>query len=679
MAQVTSTPTTTSASSAFRLAWPALLAGLLAMAALCAREGSLLSPLPLLALAMFASRFTTWRFEQASQVWMFRLPVFIVVVLLGLARPFPDVSGLYDPRVVCLSGELLAVEMTLQAWRQRPSGGGQGVAMILLSGLIMLAAADSTEDRAIWFFAPAYTLCLALALPSFHPQPQERATGLYRRSAGAWVALALALTFGVATHIAFRVHQEEITEWGMQMLHETPAPEGSGGALSTTPTLGPSFGLQGSDERSYRIEGPRGGELPEHLRVMAYDTYAHRNWLPEESGRALLIGAARGLPPAHPPFWRVTRLIANNGLLAAPLETSGFDPLEQRDVRWSPEMGPLKSDAPVPSAYLLAVGPIGSQGVFCMPPDDQERARLLTLPREMDPKVRDLARQVGGGAFTPEARSEAIIAYLPAHHGYSLSYRPGSGDPVSRFLLSTSAAHCEYFASAAVLLLRCLGVPARYVIGYYAHERDADGRIVVRQRDAHAWAEAWIDGKGWITLDATPADGRPDRDGSVPWWTRISERIGDSLAELRGRLGRLGVPVLLTLAALVGLVIVWRNRPRRTQEDRAWIVTYSTASEEMAALAGRFERICRRYGLVFAPHRTWEEVLNALPSPPPSATAPFDLLDLEAARGFVHAYQAARWGGAGVGEIERLKELLRAMENSGSSPISPTIVSPKRR
>ena len=161
MAQVPPAP---SVQPAFRLPWLALLVGLIAMTALWAREGSLLSPLPLLAVALLASRFSTQRLEQAAQVWILRVPLFLLVVLLGMARPFPDTSGLYDPRVVCLAGELLAVEMTLQAWRQRPSGGGQGVAIILLSGLILLAAADSTEDRAIWFFAPAYTLCLALAL-----------------------------------------------------------------------------------------------------------------------------------------------------------------------------------------------------------------------------------------------------------------------------------------------------------------------------------------------------------------------------------------------------------------------------------------------------------------------------------------------------------------------------------
>ena len=648
-----------------RLPWLALLMGLLAIAALCVREGSLLSPLVPLAVALPASRYSTHRIEQASQLWMLRALLFICVVALGMARSFPDTSGLYDPRIDCLAGELLTVEMVLQAWRQRPAGGsGYGGMLIALSGLILLTAADSTEDRAIWFLAPAYTLCLALALPGFRAQSQEPAVSPYRRSPAAWIALALALAFGATTHIAFRVHQQELTEWGMQMLHEARVAQTGSGALSTSPSLGASYGLQGSDERSYRIDGPPGGDLPDHLRVMAFDTYSGRTWLPLESVRQARSEAAQLLPRAQSPRWRVTRLIANNGLLAAPLETSGFDADQQRGLSWAPEMGPLKSEAPIPSSYGISVGLMGSQGIFCAPPDAAERMRLLALPRELDPKVGDLARRIGGDATTPEAKAEAVVAYLPAHHGYSLSYRPGSGDPISRFLLSSSAAHCEYFGSAAVILLRCLGVPARYVIGYYAHERDMAGHIVVRQRDAHAWAEAWIDGKGWITLDATPGDGRPDKTGGAAWWTRLTEWLSDSIADLRGRLGRIGMIVLFAVAGCALLLIAWRNRPRRVPQEANPALSYSTASEELALLALRFERVARRIGLALPPNRTWEEALDALLSAPAGTAVP---LDPEATRLFVRAYNAARWGGANAQEIERLKTMLQAIENRSGS------------
>ena len=77
--------------------------------------------------------------------------------------------------------------------------------------------------------------------------------------------------------------------------------------------------------------------------------------------------------------------------------------------------------------------------------------------------------------------------------------------PVSRFLLRTRSGHCEYFATATVLLLRQLNIPARYAVGYAVHE-SSGRKFVVRQRDAHAWCLVWNEQKKlWQDFDTTPA------------------------------------------------------------------------------------------------------------------------------------------------------------------------------
>lgn len=81
---------------------------------------------------------------------------------------------------------------------------------------------------------------------------------------------------------------------------------------------------------------------------------------------------------------------------------------------------------------------------------------------------------------------------------------PKSQTALSRFLLKTRAGHCEYFATATVLLLREIGIPARYAVGYSVHEASWSG-YVVRQRDAHAWCLVWNDQKKiWEDFDTTP-------------------------------------------------------------------------------------------------------------------------------------------------------------------------------
>jgi hypothetical protein len=88
-----------------------------------------------------------------------------------------------------------------------------------------------------------------------------------------------------------------------------------------------------------------------------------------------------------------------------------------------------------------------------------------------------------------------------------------NGTPLTKFLTTSRSGHCEYFASATVLLLRQLGIPARYAVGYFVHETRGTG-FIVRERDAHAWCLVWNrDKKIWEDFDTTP-----------PSWVGIEEK-----------------------------------------------------------------------------------------------------------------------------------------------------------
>ncbi len=140
------------------------------------------------------------------------------------------------------------------------------------------------------------------------------------------------------------------------------------------------------------------------------------------------------------------------------------------------------------------------------------RRVMLDLPRTLSPRARQLAQGIASGLSEPYAIAQRVETYLLQNFGYSMENLAwGSGDPVEGFLFETKTGNCEYFASAMVILLRSLGIPARFVNGFAAAEwNDLGGYYVVRQQDAHSWVEAYIDGRGWVTFDPTPSAARYD-------------------------------------------------------------------------------------------------------------------------------------------------------------------------
>jgi transglutaminase-like putative cysteine protease len=132
----------------------------------------------------------------------------------------------------------------------------------------------------------------------------------------------------------------------------------------------------------------------------------------------------------------------------------------------------------------------------------------LAVPPELTPELTALARSITAGKTTAIDKIIAITSWLDRTHAYSvdLDRTPrGRRDPVADFLFERKLGHCEYFASAAALLLRTVGVPTRYVNGFLGGEWNAVGHYVtVRQNRAHAWVEAYLGELGWARVDATP-------------------------------------------------------------------------------------------------------------------------------------------------------------------------------
>jgi len=492
---------------------------------------------------------------------------------------------------------------------------------------VFLTACTTDQVWPIRIASPLYFALAVLSLPRFETSRQQDKDSAKRRA----VAVGSALALGALVCALFWVYRVPLMQLGAGSLHDRPMAETTG--LSSQPTLEATFGQPGSWERVLRLQNA-GGQA--YLRGIAYDTYAQGHWGPVFDTRRLTpYFPPGGATHAPPDALRVTTLAPVRGVLFVPLSATGLflPPGETVPVQQDRGNGGFHLHATVPPPYAVGFGAGCFSPLIRATIAPEERMRDLVVPADVDPRVVLLARQITQNASAPAAKAAAVQQFFLRNFQYSLTIHPGAGDPVSDFILGRKPAHCEFFASGAVLMLRAAGLPARYVTGYYAHESPRPGITLVRQQDAHAWAEVWLAPQGWTTLDATPADGRPPATAApVPWSRRLAEGLGDRIAAVRAWLGRFTTGQILgvfaALAALYwGIKQLWR-RWRHLPSATSGFAYASPA--EMDAFARRFEAWLRRIGLPCPPFVPWTEHVQST--------------GLAEAVPFVQQYNAARFG-----------------------------------
>ncbi len=140
-------------------------------------------------------------------------------------------------------------------------------------------------------------------------------------------------------------------------------------------------------------------------------------------------------------------------------------------------------------------------------PDASEIRRSLRLPFFGNPKTREMANVWKRTAKDDrEIVRRALEMFRSEAFFYSLTPPPLGADSVDEFLFDTRRGFCEHYAGSFVFLMRAAGVPARVVTGYQGGEFNPFGHyLIVRQFDAHAWAEVWLKNRGWVRVDPTAA------------------------------------------------------------------------------------------------------------------------------------------------------------------------------
>ncbi len=241
------------------------------------------------------------------------------------------------------------------------------------------------------------------------------------------------------------------------------------------------------------------------------------------------------LPPARQLYWRGPVMWHTDGRswrgggigdgVARPVTAEGrtyrytvtLEPHEQRWMFGIEAVTRLDEDVRQTSDYrLLAPRPIKRRLRYTLEsrvdyrlPDitPEERAAALALPPGAHPRTHELAAALRARTPADDGVITRALRYFNEQaFVYTLTPQPLLGDSVDEFLFNTREGFCEHYAAAFVTLMRAAGIPARVVTGYQGGEFNSmSDYMIVRQRDAHAWAEVFLAERGWVRIDPTAA------------------------------------------------------------------------------------------------------------------------------------------------------------------------------
>jgi transglutaminase-like putative cysteine protease len=164
-------------------------------------------------------------------------------------------------------------------------------------------------------------------------------------------------------------------------------------------------------------------------------------------------------------------------------------------------------------------------------------AHDLNIPKRESKIIERIANQLNLHSLPPSEILKKIKTYFTTQFTYSLKQKSKqkNSTPIVNFLSNTRSGHCEFFATATVLLLRQAGIPARYARGYSVDPSDTmDGWSLVRSRHAHAWAVAYVD-DAWTNLDTTPGTWQEIEREQEPHWKKYWQKIKDFVSGLMFR------------------------------------------------------------------------------------------------------------------------------------------------
>jgi protein-glutamine gamma-glutamyltransferase len=357
--------------------------------------------------------------------------------------------------------------------------------------LCLIAAASSSQRSAMF-----YLCLLLLAGWALFPHRSRR------YPFAVWcVLIFMAGVSGYMLHIGLNHMQELLISWASDLFLEDSNPEKS------TTAIGDIGEVKQSSRIVYRVDGNEDLSPGLLMREASYNQYFSSTWFaggsefteiqPERNQKRWSLGARQMNADT---LTVSSYLQQGRGILKLPAGAFEMESIAGLRLKKN-SLGAVMAEEGAGLIHYTVW--YSREFVNDRPPDHQD----LQVPPDELPGISRFINMLGLSGRSPDEVLPVLKLYFQKNFTYSLDLAPQHKEhtPISNFLLFTRSGHCEYFATATVLLLRACGIPARYAKGFLAHEYSRmENRIVVRSRHAHAWAQVYVNGK-WRNFDTTPS------------------------------------------------------------------------------------------------------------------------------------------------------------------------------
>lgn len=528
---------------------------------------------------------------------------------------------------------------SLRLFLERPRFGMRGNALLVLIALLF---SGGERTGIVYPASVAAFFCFAAAALRIEDPARSTLKSSSRRGRQLTVgAAALAAMLAVGFSLALPV----LHDWALDAMVRAYASRAQTG-FSVNMSLGSLSGMLQSDELVMRVSGP----APSLLRGVVYTRYLSGHWLAPQDPRPRPFADQQARDHSSKARTQIELLETEHQRLFLPLSFRNFRSKKSTVQIDDNGIVTAAGNVQAPVTYSFTTGSSRPQ----TPPDPTN----LAVPSDLKAPLEKIVSRWTPHAPSKVEKLDSIVARLQENYSYSLEHEvtPGS-DPVLDFLVKHTSGHCEYFASAAALLARAAGIPARVVGGYRVTERSPfTGDHLVRERNAHAWVEAWVKNRGWITIDPTPpGDLAAYMPSKSPLFSALTDLTGQVLRKLKDWFAARSATEIAALIA--GLSALWiavrfaqRTRKKRRKKKLPNDLEYTQPWPELNLLLQALSK--RGHGR--HENEPLEQYARRLQGADVFAKAAGDLID---------QYAALRYGGQG-----NPSKLTQAIKNLTNQP-----------